>query len=169
MPDVPRPEHLSNDAELKQRFMDLMPKNVRDYWERERPIELRPVDLTRYVSRMPQEPRQYIWIKAAGSLPADRAIHEAVLAYASDMTLLDTTLVAMGKSVFDHDVQAASLDHALWFHQPFKADEWLLYAQESPFTGGARGFARGQIWSQGGRLIASVAQEGLVRPRREKT
>jgi acyl-CoA thioesterase II len=149
--------------------MDLMPKNVRDYWERERPIELRPVDLTRYVSRMPQEPRQYIWIKAAGSLPADRAIHEAVLAYASDMTLLDTTLVAMGKSVFDHDVQAASLDHALWFHQPFKADEWLLYAQESPFTGGARGFARGQIWSQDGRLIASVAQEGLVRPRREKT
>ena len=90
-----------------------------------------------------------------------------MLAYASDMTLLDTTLVAMGKSVFDHDVQAASLDHALWFHQPFKADEWLLYAQESPFTGGARGFARGQIWSQDGRLIASVAQEGLVRPRRE--
>ena len=168
MPDVPRPEHLSNDAELKQRFMDLMPKTVRDYWERERPIELRPVDLTRYVSRMPQEPRQFVWIKAAGPLPEDRSIHEAVLAYASDMTLLDTTLVAMGKSVFDHDVQAASLDHALWFHQLFKADDWLLYAQESPFTGGARGFARGQIWSQDGRLIASVAQEGLVRRRRER-
>lgn len=167
MPDVPRPEHLSNDAELKQRFMALMPKTVRDYWERERPIELRPVDLTRYVSRSPQEPRQFIWMRAAGALPDDPAIHEAVLAYASDMTLLDTTLVAHGKSVFDQDVQAASIDHALWFHAPFKADQWLLYAQESPFTGGARGFARGQIWSQDGRLVASVAQEGLVRPRRD--
>ena len=126
--------------------MALMPKPVRDYWERERPIELRPVDLTRYVARMPQEPRQYIWIRAAGALPDDRSVHEAVLAYASDMTLLDTTLVAHGKSVFDPDVQAASIDHALWFHGPFKVDEWHLYAQESPFTGGARGFARGQIW-----------------------
>jgi acyl-CoA thioesterase II len=166
MPEVPRPDQLANDAELKQRFMALMPKTVRDYWERERPIELRPVDLTRYVARMPQEPRQYVWIRAAGALPDDRSVHEAVLAYASDMTLLDTTLVAHGKSVFDPDVQAASIDHALWFHRPVKADEWHLYAQESPFTGGARGFARGQIWSLDGRLVASVAQEGLVRPRR---
>jgi acyl-CoA thioesterase-2 len=167
MPEVPRPDQLPSDAELRQRFIALMPKNIRDYWERERPIELRPVDLTRYVARIPQEPRQYIWIRAAGALPDDPTVHEAVLAYASDMTLLDTTLVAHGKSVFDPDVQAASIDHALWFHAPFKADEWLLYAQESPFTGGARGFARGQIW-QNGRLIASVAQEGLVRPRPEK-
>ena len=167
MPDVPRPDQLPSDVELRQRFIALMPKNIRDYWERERPIELRPVDLTRYVARIPQEPRQYIWIRAAGALPDDPTVHEAVLAYASDMTLLDTTLVAHGKSVFDPDVQAASIDHALWFHAPFKADEWLLYAQESPFTGGARGFARGQIW-QNGRLIASVAQEGLVRPRLEK-
>ena len=167
MPEVPRPDQLPSDAELRQRFTALMPKNIRDYWERERPIELRPVDLTRYVARIPQEPRQYIWIRAAGALPDDPTVHEAVLAYASDMTLLDTTLVAHGKSVFDPDVQAASIDHALWFHAPFKADEWLLYAQESPFTGGARGFARGQIW-QAGKLIASVAQEGLVRPRMEK-
>jgi acyl-CoA thioesterase II len=167
MPEVPGPEQLPSDTELKERFLALMPKSVRDYWERERPIELRPVDLTRYVARIPQEPRQYVWIRAAGALPADRAVHEAVLAYASDMTLLDTTLVAHGRSVFDLDVQAASIDHALWFHGPLKMDEWLLYAQESPFTGGARGFARGQIW-QDGRLIASVAQEGLVRPRREK-
>jgi len=136
MPDVPRPDQLPSDAELRQRFTALMPKTIRDYWERERPIELRPVDLTRYVARIPQEPRQYVWIRAAGALPADPTVHEAVLAYASDMTLLDTTLVAHGKSVFDGDVQAASIDHALWFHAPFKADEWLLYAQESPFTAG---------------------------------
>lgn len=163
MPDVPRPEQLPSDEELKTRFMALMPKNVRDYWERERPIELRPVDLTRYVARIPQEPRQYVWIRAAGPLPEDRAIHEAVLAYASDMTLLDTTLIAHGKSVFDRDIQAASIDHSLWFHRPVMADQWHLYAQESPFTGGARGFARGQIWSEDGKLVASVAQEGLVR------
>ena len=167
MPDVPRPDQLPSDGELKQRFLSLMPKNVRDYWERERPIELRPVDLTRYVARMPQEPKQYIWIRAAGPLPQDTAVHEAVLAYASDMTLLDTTLVAHGRSVFDAGVQAASIDHALWFHAPFRMDDWLLYAQESPFSGGARGFARGQIW-QNGVLVASVAQEGLVRPRPDK-
>jgi acyl-CoA thioesterase-2 len=166
MPDVPQPDQLPNDAELKARFMALMPKNVRDYWERERPIELRPVDLTRYVARIPQEPRQYVWIRAAGALPEDRAIHEAVLAYASDMTLLDTTLIAHGKSVFDGDIQAASIDHALWFHRPVMADQWHLYAQESPFASGARGFARGQIWSADGKLVASVAQEGLIRQHR---
>ena len=167
MPAVPSPEQLPSDDELKQRFLALMPKNVRDYWERERPIELRPVDLTRYVARMPQEPKQYIWMRAAGALPAEDAVHEAVLAYASDMTLLDTTLIAHGRSVFDAGVQAASIDHALWFHAPFRMDEWLLYAQDSPFSGGARGFARGQIW-QNGVLVASVAQEGLVRPRPDK-
>lgn len=166
MPSVPNPEDLPNESELKQQFLSLMPASVRKYWERERPIELRPVDPTRYVARIPQEPRQYVWIRAAGSLPDDPAVHEAVLAYASDMTLLDTAFIAHGKSVFDADVQAASIDHALWFHDAFRADEWLLYAQESPFTGGARGFARGQIWSQDGRLIASVAQEGLLRQRR---
>src|SRR4051812_1544936 len=109
MPEVPRPDQLPSDAELRQRYTALMPKNIRDYWERERPIELRPIDLTRYVARIPQEPRQYIWIRAAGALPDDPTVHEAVLAYASDMTLLDTTLVAHGKSVFDPDVQAASI------------------------------------------------------------
>ena len=165
MPSVPGPGTLPNEDELKQRCLSLMPEPVRAYWERGRPIDLRPVDLTRYVAHIPQEPKQYVWIRAAGPLPDNPAIHEAVLAYASDMTLLDTALVAHGKSVFDADVQAASLDHALWFHAPFKADQWLLYAQESPFMGGARGRARGQIWSQTGILVASVAQEGRVRTR----
>ncbi len=106
-----------------------------------------------------------VWLRAAAALPDDDALHRAVLAYASDMTLLDVSLIPHGRSVFDPQVQAASLDHALWFHGPVKADDWLLYAQDSPAAGGARGFARGQIFDRSGRLVASVAQEGLIRPR----
>jgi acyl-CoA thioesterase-2 len=91
-----------------------------------------------------------------------------VLAYASDMTLLDTSLVAHGRSVLDGSIVAASLDHALWFHRPFRADEWLLYAQDSPFSGGGRGLSRGLIFTRAGELVASVAQEGLIRVRRPK-
>jgi acyl-CoA thioesterase-2 len=101
-------------------------------------------------------------------LPEDPAIHQAVLAYASDMTLLDSTLVAHGRTVFEREIQAASLDHALWFHRPFRADEWLLYAQDSPFSGGGRGLSRGLIFTRAGELVASVAQEGLIRVRRPK-
>ena len=139
---------------------------MRSYFERDRPIELRPVEYERYMSRDPREPVFNVWIRATGPLPDDPAIHQCVLAYASDMTLLNSTLIAHGRTVFDREIQAASLDHALWFHRPFRADEWLLYAQDSPFTGSARGFARGSIFSQSGELVASVAQEGLIRVRR---
>jgi acyl-CoA thioesterase II len=165
MPDVPTPDDLPSEADIRQRVMPLMPDPVRKYFERERPIELRPVEYKRYMSREPMEPHFNVWMRATGPLPDDPAIHEAVLAYASDMTLLDSTLVAHGRTVFERTIQAASLDHALWFHRPFRADEWLLYAQESPFTGGARGFAQGSIFNQSGQLIASVAQEGLIRHR----
>ena len=165
MPSVPDPDDLPNEQDIRARVMPLMPDPVRKYFERERPIELRPVEFKRYMSREPLEPRFNVWIRATGPLPDDPAIHQAVLAYASDMTLLDSTLVAHGRTVFEREVQAASLDHALWFHRPFRADEWLLYAQDSPFTGGARGFARGSIFTRQGQLIASVAQEGLIRHR----
>ena len=165
MPSVPDPDELPNEQDIRARVMPLMPDPVRKYFERERPIELRPVEFKRYMSREPLEPRFNVWIRATGPLPDDPAIHQAVLAYASDMTLLDSTLVAHGRTVFEREVQAASLDHALWFHRPFRADEWLLYAQDSPFTGGARGFARGSIFTRQGQLIASVAQEGLIRHR----
>ncbi len=165
MPNVPDPDDLPNEQDIRARVMPLMPDPVRSYFERERPIELRPVEFKRYMSREPLEPRFNVWIRATGPLPDDPAIHQAVLAYASDMTLLDSTLVAHGRTVFEREIQAASLDHALWFHRPFKADEWLLYAQESPFTGGARGFARGSIFTREGQLVASVAQEGLIRHR----
>ena len=107
--------------------------------------------------------RFHVWIRATGPLPDDPEIHQAVLAYASDMTLLDTSLMPHGQTVFDKSIQAASLDHALWFHRPFRADEWLLYAQDTPSASGARGFSRGSIYKQDGTLVASVAQEGLVR------
>jgi acyl-CoA thioesterase II len=165
MPDVPRPEDLPDEAQIKAGVMPLMPDPVRAYYERERPIELRPVEFTRYLSREPMEPAFNVWIRATGRLPESPAIHQCVLAYASDMTLLDSSLIAHGRTVFDGSIQAASLDHALWFHRPFRADEWLLYAQDSPSASGARGFSRGLIFSRDGTLVASVAQEGLVRDR----
>ncbi|QNE17421.1 acyl-CoA thioesterase II [Kribbella qitaiheensis] len=107
--------------------------------------------------------RQF-WIRAAGKLPDDSALHACVLAYASDLTLLGASLLPHGIIIGDRRIQPASLDHALWFHRPFRADEWLLYDQASPSASGARGFATGRLFSQDGRLVASVAQEGLIRP-----
>lgn len=165
MPDVPGPDQLPTEADIRQRAMPNMPETLRRYFERERPIELRPIEYQRYFSREPMAPKFHVWIRATGKVPDNPTIHQAILAYASDMTLLDSTLIAHGRSVFDKAMQAASLDHALWFHRPFRADDWLLYAQESPFGGGGRGFARGSIYTREGILIASVAQEGLIRHR----
>jgi acyl-CoA thioesterase II len=165
MPIVPPPEELPSEEELKAAYLHNAPEGVRRYWERPRPIELRPVDLRHFFSREKLEPLQYVWVRATGALPDDPDIHRCVLAYASDMTLLDTALFAHGRMIFDPDLQAASLDHALWFHRPFRADEWLLYAEDSPSASGARGFNRGSLFSRDGRLVASVAQEGLIRLR----
>jgi acyl-CoA thioesterase-2 len=167
MPSVPPPEDLPSESDLKALFVESAPEPVRRYWERERPLELRPVDLRHYLSREPLEPVQQVWIRATGRLPDDPDIHRSVLAYASDMTLLDTALFAHGRNIFDRDLQVASLDHALWFHRPFRIDEWLLYNEDSPSASGARGFSRGSLFSRDGRLIASVAQEGLIRRRHE--
>src|SRR5690606_15588147 len=165
MPKVPPPEELPNEHELMKRLVGSLPDNIRSYWERERPIEMRFVDFSRYISREKAPPVQYVWMRANGRLPDDPKLHQCVLAYASDFTLLDTALIAHGKLLFDRDVQLASLDHALWLHRPFRADEWLLYAQDSPSAYGARGFCRGSIYTRDGVLVASAAQEGLVRQR----
>lgn len=165
MPDVPMPEDLPSEKELRDRYVDVAPENVRRYWERERPIELRPMHMKHYFSREKLDPIQKIWFRATGPLPDSPEIHKCVLAYASDMTLLDTSLFAHGRSVFNKDLQLASLDHAMWFHRPCKADEWLLYSQDSPNSAGARGFNRGSIYDRSGQLVASVAQEGLIRVR----
>jgi acyl-CoA thioesterase-2 len=168
MPDVPMPEELPDREEMRDRILPNMPPVVRAYYERERPIEIRPVELARYASSEKMEPRFNVWIRAMQPLPDEPAIHQAVLAYASDLMLLDSSLIAHGRTVFDKTIQGASLDHALWFHRPFRADDWLLYAQDSPSTSGARGFSRGLVFDRQGRLVASVAQEGLIRPRPDR-
>jgi acyl-CoA thioesterase-2 len=165
MPDVPAPESLPDENEIKERILPKMPEAVRRYYERERPIELRPVEYARYLGAKTENGRFNVWIRATGALPDEPAIHQCVLAYASDMMLLDAALIPHGRSVFDKDIMAASLDHALWFHRPFRADDWLLYAQDSPNLAGARGFSRGLIFARDGTLVASVAQEGLLRQR----
>ncbi len=168
MPDVPMPEDLPDREEMRKSVLPNMPPVVRAYYERERPIEIRPVEFRRYASSEKMEPKFNVWIRAMQPLPDEPAIHQAVLAYASDLMLLDSSLIAHGRTVFDKTIQGASLDHALWFHRPFRADDWLLYAQDSPSSSGARGFSRGLVFDRQGRLVASVAQEGLIRPRPDR-
>ena len=167
-PDAPPPEDLPDESEFFARFGEHMPEPVRRYFQRERPIEMRPVDPARYIARNGKaDPLQKVWVRTSAALPDDPAIPRAALAYLSDMTLLDTSLIAHGRSVFHPDIQAASLDHALWLHRPFRADEWMLYVQDSPNASGALGFSRGALYSRSGALVASVAQEGLIRLKRE--
>jgi acyl-CoA thioesterase-2 len=166
MPAVPRPDELPDESEIKARVLPLMPDPVRRYYERERPIEWRPVELDRYLGKRIADGRFHVWIRATGRLPDEPAIHQCVLAYASDMLLLDSALIPHGRTVFEKTLMAASLDHALWFHRPFRADEWLLYAHDSPNLSGSRGLSRGLIFARDGTLVASVAQEGLLRERR---
>ncbi len=165
MPDVPAPESLMGEKEFREVFLAKAPETVRRYWGRERPIEIRPVSLVHYISDEKLEPKAHIWVRTSAPPPDDRHYQAAILAYLSDMTLLDTSLYAHGTSIFDPSLQAASLDHAMWFHRPTRLDDWLLYTQDSPSASGARGMTRGSIYSRDGVLIASVAQEGLIRKR----
>jgi acyl-CoA thioesterase-2 len=168
MPEVPPPEQLPSEAELKERLIGRLPPQVKAYWERERPIEIRPVDLSRYLSPEKRVPSQFVWIRANGTLGDDLALNQCVLAYASDFTLLDTALIAHGRFVFDPALMLASLDHAIWFHRRFRVDDWLLYAQDSPSSSGGRAFCRGTLFTREGLLVASTAQEGLVRERQAR-
>jgi len=166
MPDVPHPDQLPSDAEIRANILPQLPEAVRRYYERERPIELRPVDFGRYTGKKLANNQFNIWMRTTAPLPDDPAIHRCALAYASDMTILDTALLPHQRSIFDRDIMGASLDHAIWYHRPFRADQWLLYTQDSPNSHGSRGFGRGLIFAADGTLVASVAQEGLMRPRR---
>jgi acyl-CoA thioesterase II len=161
--DVPGPDKLLSDRDFRDKYLEASPPHIRRFFERERPFEMKPVSLNHYFSKEKLEPLQHVWFKAVGDAPDDRAIQCAMLAYFSDMTLLDATLFAHGKSIFEPDLQVASLDHSMWFHRPVNLDEWLLYTQDSPSASGGRGFARGSIYTQSGILVASMAQEGLIR------
>ncbi len=162
---VPAPETLLSEKDLIEQFIDKVPENIRLYWKRARPIEFKPVNLKHYFSREKLEPRQDVYFRATGPIPDDRCVQAAVLAYFSDMMLLDTATFPHGRMIFDPELQTASLDHAMWFHAPCKLDGWLLYSMDTPFSGGSRGLSRGSIFDASGRLVASVAQEGLMRVR----
>ncbi|MEP9354143.1 acyl-CoA thioesterase II [Xanthobacter sp. KR7-65] len=162
MPQVPAPEDLPDDSVWRDKLLSRFPSASARDWMALRPLEVKPTSLDpAYLGAAGTPPS--MWVRTRGPLPDDLPTHQAVLAYASDLSLLQASLLPHGRSVFDADMQVASLDHALWFHRPFRADEWLLYAQESPAAFGARGFCRGALFTRDGTLVASAAQEGLVR------
>jgi len=163
MPLVPPPEELEDDQQRLLRDPDLPPA-LRAIVARERGFETRSVIGRGLGDRPARSPVDHIWLRTRGPVPDDPTLQRALLAFVSDMSLLDTALLPHGKSIFS-DVQVASLDHAMWFHRDFRTDDWLLYAQDSPSASGARGFNRGAIYTRDGVLVASVAQEGLIRQR----
>lgn len=165
MPDVLMPEQLPGDEVWREKLLARYPSSATRGWMALRPLEIKPTSLdSPYVGGGGQPTRPSLWIRVRGRMPDDLPAHQAVLTYASDLSLLQAALLPHGKSVFDTDLQVASLDHALWFHRRFRADEWLLYVQESPAAFGARGFCRGEFFTRDGLLVASVTQEGLIRP-----
>ncbi|GAB3985556.1 acyl-CoA thioesterase II [Actinoallomurus acanthiterrae] len=162
MPEVPEPESLPTFQERMERLFGKLDNE----FLRKRPIDLRHVTpLTWEAARDPElmGPESLVWLRVAGELPDDPLLHVCLMTYASDMTLLDTVLLNHGLAWGDRKTMGASLDHAMWFHRPFRADRWLLYAQDTPNASGARGLARGQVFTQDGELVVSVVQEGLVR------
>jgi len=163
MPDVPPPEDLPTELDLIRARAHLIPDRIRKVYLQDRPIDFRPVDPVDPFSPERRPPVKNTWFRAIGSVEGNLLEHQAVLAYASDYGLLGSALLPHGLSIQAPKLQAASLDHAMWFHRDFRVDEWLLYTTESPTAGGARGFARGSIFNRSGELIASVAQEGLLR------
>lgn len=163
MPDVKQPEECPTQDELRKRFEADMPEAFKQRAERPQPIEMRFVEPINEFKPDPMPPYQHTWLRTTDSMPDDIRLNQCLLAYASDMTLIDTSYRPHGIGWGNENFQVASLDHAMWFHRPFTTDQWLLYAQDSPSSGGARGFSRGSIFTRDGELIASVAQEGLIR------
>jgi acyl-CoA thioesterase-2 len=164
MPDVPDPDVLPTFKERIEPYLDRFGPDFAEWLVRERPIDSRPVDDPRWLDPKPRAPEQDVWIRANGALPDDPLLHACVVAYASDLTLLDTAMFPHAISYKEDHYMIASLDHAMWFHRPFRADEWLLYHQKSPSASGARGLAEGAIFCRDGTLAITVIQEGLMRP-----
>ncbi|SUD69772.1 acyl-CoA thioesterase II [Pseudomonas putida] len=162
MPEVPGPEGLALEIDLLK-GSEFLAQQVRLRFSAAQAIEVRTVDLIDPSKPVAQQPVKRFWFKAAGALPEDRALHRSILAYASDIGLLITSLLPHGVSDLQDDTQVASLDHALWIHQDIRADEWLLYVMDSPWSGSGRGLSRGSIYNARGEMVASVAQEGLIR------
>lgn len=167
MPQVPAPETLPDaTAPLRELLMQMperLPERVRRFIETPRPFEFRVVQEINYLKPKRSPPERQVWFRAVGRLPDEEMLHRCVLAYVSDFYLLDTATLPHGTSFLSTKLIMASIDHAMWFHRPLRVDEWLLYALDSPSASGARGFARANVFASDGRLVASTAQEGLVR------
>ena len=163
MPEVPPPESLSDMRELTAAVLEVIPEKMHRYFTHERPFEVRPIKPVALLSAEKAEPRQLFWFKAVDRLPDDPELHRNLLAYVSDYQLVATSTLPHGVRFEKGTLQLASLDHAMWFHRPFRIDDWLLYSMDSPNACGARGLARGEIFSRDGVLVASTAQEGLIR------
>jgi acyl-CoA thioesterase-2 len=163
MPDVPPPEDLADSTALPPEVLEKVPEKVRRFFGHERPFEFRHVRPFDYRKPEKREPLKQVWFRAVDRVGDDQALQRSLLAYASDHQLLDTANLPHGQPWFE--LQMASIDHALWIHRDLRVDEWLLYSIDSPSRSSARGFARGSIFTRDGTLVASVAQEGLVRER----
>ena len=167
MPDVPPPEAVERNSDRLARLLGQVPPQVR-----ESPVDLRSIGpMSAEAVRDPslRTTRNLIWLRVDGDLPDDPLLHVCLMTYASDMTLLDSVLLGHGLTWLDGRTSGASLDHAMWFHRPFRIDQWLLYAQESPIASGARGLARGEVFTADGDLVVSVVQEGLIRTTGKKS
>ncbi len=163
MPKVPAPEDLPDMVEVLRPQLDRMPERVRKFVEAPRPFDFKMVQPVNPLDPRKAAPSRQVWLRANGDVPAGESLHRILLAYVSDFYLLDTAALPHGLSFFSSKIIMASIDHAMWFHRPLRVDEWLLYALDSPSASGARGFGRGSVFSRDGRLVASTAQEGLVR------
>jgi acyl-CoA thioesterase-2 len=163
IPDVPGPDELQAFHDTPDKILEKVPEKMRRYLTRRRPFEIRPVEPVSLLSLEPSEPVRHVWMRTVNRLPDDPDLHRNLLAYLSDFQLIGTATLPHGIHFDEGRVQMASLDHAMWFHRPFRVDEWLLYSMESPNAASSRGFALGKFFDANGVLVASTAQEGLVR------
>jgi len=168
MPASTEPDVLLSELDMRRRFKHLIPEKLRDQFTRDRPIEIRPVNPVNYSNPDVRAPYKQNWFRAVGELPDDLYLHQCILTYASDFGLLGTSMLPHGVSFAQKGMQVASIDHALWFHRPFRVDDWLLYDMDSPSASNGRGFNRGNIFNQKGELVASVCQEALIRKKPQK-
>ncbi|MEZ4743233.1 MAG: acyl-CoA thioesterase II [Bdellovibrionota bacterium] len=167
-PSVPGPEGLLSEQDIAKQYADRLPEKMRLKFTQQRPIEVRVIDPVDPFNPHRRPATKYSWFKAIDKLPNDPKIHYALLAYASDFGLALTSLLPHGQSFIDKNMHVTSIDHAIWFHQEFHLDQWLLYSKDSPSAANGLGFNRGQVYSQDGRLVASVSQESLIRKRKPK-
>ncbi|MEM7768747.1 MAG: acyl-CoA thioesterase II, partial [Pseudomonadota bacterium] len=168
MPDVEGPEGLQSSEQHRIELADRIPEKFREEFTRPRAVEMREIDPMHLLDPTPKPDVSHLWFKVARAIKAEPYLHHCLLAYASDMRLLGTAQRPHGVSWMTGEVMGASLDHSMWFHAPVDFSEWLLYSMDAPYAGGARSFNRGSVFSRDGKLVASVAQEGLMRPMNKK-